>query len=211
MPRPPKITNEAILAAAREVFLAQGEGASTLDIAEKAGISEATIFKRFTTKQALFLKAIGITETAQYVKILTDRQPTAEIRFQLAEIATEILEFYRAVMPRVFMMMTQTKSSLPPFLPPPIRDGHLLAQYLDRAIELGYVKPCNSVTVAHAIIGAIHTYVMTQTIATKMPFPTPFVLPKLKEIEPTIFIDSLIETVWVGIAPDRHPGGLGSP
>jgi AcrR family transcriptional regulator len=45
MARPPKITNEEILAAARQVFLEQGEGGSTLEIAEKAGISEASIFK----------------------------------------------------------------------------------------------------------------------------------------------------------------------
>jgi Bacterial regulatory proteins, tetR family len=41
MPRPPKITNEEILVAARQVFLEQGESGSTLEIAEKAGISEA--------------------------------------------------------------------------------------------------------------------------------------------------------------------------
>jgi AcrR family transcriptional regulator len=57
MARSPKITNEEILAAAREGF-----GASTLAIAKKAGISEASNFKRFTTKQALFLAAIGVTE-----------------------------------------------------------------------------------------------------------------------------------------------------
>lgn len=40
MPRRPTVTNEAILEAARQVFLAQGFGASTVDIAKKAGISE---------------------------------------------------------------------------------------------------------------------------------------------------------------------------
>jgi Bacterial regulatory proteins, tetR family len=61
MARTPKITNEAILAVAQQLFLEQGEKASTLEIANKAGISEASIFKRFATKQALFLAAIGIT------------------------------------------------------------------------------------------------------------------------------------------------------
>ncbi len=65
MARPPKITNDEILAAARQVFLEEGMGASTLKIAEKAGIAEASIFKRFATKQALFLAAIGISETPQ--------------------------------------------------------------------------------------------------------------------------------------------------
>ncbi len=202
MPRPPKITNEEILAAAREVFLAQGESGSTLEIAEKAGISEASIFKRFSTKQALFLAAIGISETPQYVKLLSGQTPTAEIRSELTEICTQMVEFYQQVMPRVIMMMTQTKSALPPLVPPPLRDSQLFAGYLERAIDRGLLKPCDSMTVAHAIVGAIHNYVMTQTIATKIPFPLPFLLPNLKSIEPTIFINNLIETFWVGIAPD---------
>jgi AcrR family transcriptional regulator len=203
MPRPPKITNEEILAAARQVFLEQGESGSTLEIAEKAGISEASIFKRFSTKQALFFAAIGISETPQYVKLLSSQTPIAEIRSELTEILTQMLGFYQEVMPRVMMMMTQTKSSLPPMLPPPLRDAQLFAGYLDRAISQGHLKPCDSMTTAHAIVGAINSYALTQTIANKTPLPIPFVLPKLKSIEPTIFIHNLIETLWLGIAPDR--------
>jgi AcrR family transcriptional regulator len=203
MPRPPKITNEEILAAARQVFLEQGEGGSTLEIAEKAGISEASIFKRFSTKQALFLAAIGISETPQYVKLLSGKTSTAAIRTELTEICTQMMEFYQEVMPRVMMMMTKTKSSLPPLVPPPLKDAQLFEGYLDRAIAQGQLKPCDSMTVAHAIVGAVQNYVMTQTVANKIPFPIPFVLPKLKAIEPEIFIHNLIETLWAGIAPDR--------
>jgi AcrR family transcriptional regulator len=203
MARPPKITNEEILAAARQVFLEEGINGSTLEIAEKAGISEASIFKRFATKQALFLAAIGISETPKYVKILTDCSPTAEIRAELTEICTQMLAYYQEVMPRVFMMMTQTKSSLPPLVPPPLRDSRLIAAYLDRAIAQGFLKPCDAMTIAHAIVGSIQSYVMTQTIAAKIPFPIPFILPKLKSIEPTVFVENLIETLWAGISPDR--------
>lgn len=93
---------------------------------------------------------------------------------ELTEICTQMVEFYQKVMPRV-IMMTQTKSALPPF-----RDSQLFAGYLERAIDLGLLKPCDSMVVAHAIVGAIHNYVMTQTIAEKIPFPLPFILPKLK-------------------------------
>jgi AcrR family transcriptional regulator len=203
MPRPPKITNEEILAAARQVFLEQGESGSTLEIAEKAGISEASIFKRFVTKQALFLAAIGISETPQYVKLLSSQTPTAAIRLEITEICTQMLGFYQEVMPRVMMMMTQTKSCLPPLVPPPLRDAQLFAAYLDRAIAQGHLKTCDSMTVAHAIVGAINSYAMTQTIANKIPFPLPFVLPTLRSIEPTAFVENLIETIWAGISPDR--------
>jgi AcrR family transcriptional regulator len=202
MPRPPKITNEEILAAARQVFLEQGEGGSTLEIAQKAGISEASIFKRFVTKQALFLAAIGISKTPQYAKILASQTPTVEIRSELTEICTQMVGFYQEVMPRVMMMMTQTKSSLPPMVPPPLRDTQLFIEYLDQAIAAGYLKPCDAMTVAHTIVGAIQNYAMTSAIANNIPLPVAFILPKVKSIEPTIFIHNLIETLWVGIAPD---------
>ncbi len=200
MARPPKITNQEILAAARQVFLEQGGNASTLLIAEKAGISEASIFKRFATKQALFLAAMGITEVREWVDVLANDTPTAAIKSDLIEICGQMLEFYQEVMPRMFMMMTQGNSSHPPVVPPPpVRDTQLLAGYLDRAISQGYLRSCDTVTVAHMIVGAMTNYVVNQNIADKWPVGMP--LPEIHQIAPSIFIHNLIETLWVGIAP----------
>lgn len=206
MPRTPKITNEEILAAAREIFLAQGFGASTLEIAERAGISEASIFKRFTTKQALFLAAIGITETPKWVKALSSKIPTANIKTELTDICSEMLAFYLEVMPRVMMMMTP--NNLPPLIkstPPPVRDSQLLAGFLERAIERGYLRSsCNPTTVAHMLVGAITNYVAVQSITTHqmMDTPLPTVL-KHQVLEPSQFIQHLIETLWKGITLDN--------
>lgn len=205
MARPPKITNEEILAAARQVFLEQGINGSTLEIAEKAGISEASIFKRFATKQALFFAAIGISRTPQYAKILSAQAPNATIRSELTDICTQMLEFYQEVMPQVVMMMAQTKSSLPPQVPPPMRDTQLFVEYLDQAIIQGYLKPCDSTTIAHTIVGAIQNYSMVNTLTHKIPLPLPILMPnpnKLKLIEPAVFIENLLETLWSGIAPE---------
>jgi AcrR family transcriptional regulator len=200
MGRPPKITNEEILIAARQVFLEQGNNASTLAIAEKAGISEAAIFKRFATKQALFLAAMGITEVREWVNVLSNSTPTAAIKAELIEICGQMLDFYLEVMPRVFMMMTQANPPHPPVMPsPPVRDTYLLAGYLDRAIAQGYLKPCDTITVAHLIVGTMTHYVVTQNIVGKWPMASP--LRTIQQIEPTTFIHNLIETLWVGIAP----------
>jgi AcrR family transcriptional regulator len=201
MARPPKITNEEILAAARQVFLEQGGNASTLLIAEKAGISEASIFKRFATKQALFLAAMGITEIREWVDVLTSGTPTAAIESELIDICGQMLDFYQEVMPRVFMIMTQGNSPHPPVVPPPpVRDTQLLAGYLDRAISQGYLRSCDTITVAHMIVGAMTNYVIAQNIATKWPVALP--LPEIKPIDPSLFIHNLIKTIWAGIAPD---------
>lgn len=203
MARPPKITTEAIIAVARQVFLEQGSTASTLEIAEKAGISEASIFKRFLTKQALFAAAMGFSDSHSWVKVLSQGTPTAEIRTELTEICSQMLAVYQEIMPRVFMVMTQGKSMLPPPVPPPpMRDSQLLAGYLDRAIAEGHIRPCDSITIAHAIVGAINNYVMTQQVFDKLPDLVPKLL-QFKSVEPDIFIHNLIDMVWMGIEPKR--------
>jgi AcrR family transcriptional regulator len=200
MARTPKITNEAILAAAQQLFLEQGEKASTLEIANKAGISEASIFKRFATKQALFLAAIGITETPQWVKDLPRRQPTPAIKSELTELCQEMMAFYQQVLPRVLMMMAKNNSFLPPPLPPPpIRDTYLLTGFLEKAIKQGHLKPSSASTIAQMIVGAIVNYVITTTVAQNIPIPPTL---KPEPIDPDIFVASLIENLWTGIAPD---------
>lgn len=50
---------QKILEAAIEVFAAKGyNGATTSEIAQKAGVGEATIFKHFNTKKELFLRLV---------------------------------------------------------------------------------------------------------------------------------------------------------
>lgn len=196
MARPPKITNDEILAAARQVFLAQGMGASTLEIAELAGISEASIFKRFGTKQALFLAAIGITDTPTWLKAMSGKAPTANIKAELTEICREMLAFYLEVLPRVMMMMAP--GSLPPLMqspPPPIRDSRVLAAFLARAIDLGYLRAGDPQTIAHMLVGAINNYTIARTI--------PSVVPEPESIDPDRFIAQLIDTIWTGIAPEN--------
>jgi AcrR family transcriptional regulator len=199
MARTPKITNEAILSVAQQLFLEQGEKASTLEIANKAGISEASIFKRFATKQALFLAAIGITETPQWVD-LPRRQPTPAIKAELTELCQEMMAFYQQVLPRVLMMMAKNNSFLPPPLPPPpVRDTYLLTGFLEKAIEQGHLKSSNASTIAQMLVGAIVNYVITTTVSQSIPIPPTL---KPEPIDPDIFIASLIENLWTGIAPD---------
>lgn len=56
--RPKLIADAAVLAVARQVFREEGHAASTRQIAEIAGLSQATLFQRFGDKQRLFVAAM---------------------------------------------------------------------------------------------------------------------------------------------------------
>ena len=170
--------------------------ASTLEIAQRAGISEASIFKRFTTKQALFLAAIGVTETPHWVKVMSHKVPSADIKTELTSICGEMFVFYQKVLPQVMMMMAP--GNLPELTqspPPPIRDSQLLAEFLELAIEKGHLKPFNSTTIAHMIVGGITNYIAAGAVE-------PLLSSVLKSdmSESSQFVHNLIETLWAGIS-----------
>jgi AcrR family transcriptional regulator len=190
MPRPPKVSNESILEAARQVFLEQGIGASTLAIAERIGISEAAIFKRFLTKQALFMAAMGISQNPPWVKALTQATPTENFKAEVTEILRQMLAFYQEVLPQVIMMMQKGNHIQPPMPPPPVRDARLLASYLDRAITQGHLKPCNHRAIAHMIVGGINNYVLSQTLRRQNPQDFD---PNQPGLAPEEFIDGILD------------------
>ncbi|MEL6138651.1 MAG: TetR/AcrR family transcriptional regulator [Cyanobacteria bacterium J06628_6] len=206
MARPQKITNEEILAAARQVFIEQGLGASTSMIAERAGISEASIFKRFNTKQALFMAAMGIDPNPPWIKLITQQPPGSDMKARLRDIFGQMLEFYQDVLPRMMIMMANRTIPTPAqfFPPPPVRDSQLLADYLERAIAAGYLRPCNANAVSAMIVGGLVNYSMTRAIFTRFhdQLPIPLPMPLTMPAEPQQFVSDLAEVLWSGIAPD---------
>jgi AcrR family transcriptional regulator len=58
MGRHKRIDDADLLEVARTVFREQGQSASTREIAQRAGISQAVLFQRFATKDALFFASM---------------------------------------------------------------------------------------------------------------------------------------------------------
>src|SRR5688500_17788449 len=104
MPRPPKIRDEEILAAARAVFLEKGFAATTAEVARRAGIAEGSVFNRFPTKAALFQAAMRPTlEEPPWARLLVDRAGQGDLVENLVEIGVEVLEFLRQIVPVMMM------------------------------------------------------------------------------------------------------------
>ena len=144
MARPTSISTEHIVDVARRLFLERGSGVATSAIAEAAGISEGTIFKRFPTKESLFLAAMGLPQPT-FLECLPHKGGEGDVRDNLLEVAHDMLSFYENLMPRLMMMMTQGRSSpLSHFegmdVPPPVRIIVGLAAYLDEEHQRGRLR-----------------------------------------------------------------------
>ncbi|MEH1833336.1 MAG: TetR/AcrR family transcriptional regulator [Nostoc sp.] len=207
MARTPRITNQQILEAARQVFLQQGFGASTLEIAQQAGISEASIFKRFSTKEKLFLAAMGIPEKPPWVNELESLCGKGNFKENLINICFQIMEFYREVLPRV-MMLRSLGNPIPELEgkePKPMQEVKVLTAFLEHEINQGRLRPCDAKTVAHILLGSVMNYVFLEQISSQVTIPT-IELPlnsgdSTTEVSP--FVHSLVDIVWQGIAPSQ--------
>lgn len=98
MPRPRRINDATILTAAREIFIEKGHGATTREIAQRAGVSEGVLFQRYKTKADLFFAALA-PPTADPASILSIGEQTVGNIEALEEAALRILAYFRNTMP----------------------------------------------------------------------------------------------------------------
>ncbi|NET02640.1 MAG: TetR/AcrR family transcriptional regulator [Sphaerospermopsis sp. SIO1G2] len=194
MARIPKITNQQILDAACEIFLEQGFGASTLEIAQKAGISEASIFKRFSTKKELFFASMGIPETSPLGNKLDALIGKGNLKQNLIQLSLEILEFNRQVMPRL-MMLRSRGNSIPEIFTtedsPPSRNLKTFTKFLEREMEQKRLRSSNPEAIAMIFLGSLMNYVFLEQMQS----------PENITPEDKKFAEHLVDIIWAGIAP----------
>lgn len=144
MARRRHITDEEILQAARQEWLADPR-ASTARIAERIGLSEAAIFKRFRTKVGLMLKAFGVESGPPWAEIVDRGPDNRPLDEQLMEIGTEIEAFFRMLMPRVTVLKGVGLDPRDLFTgcgePPPVVGFKALRGWFERAQQAGLVDP----------------------------------------------------------------------
>ena len=159
------ITDEQILEAARNVFLAEGFGAQTSKIARLAGISEGTIFKRFPTKEALFRASLDLDMHANWHKLAKELIADWRGPEGMTILFEELLNFFNHLIPR---MMTVFGSSMKAGSPawdettsPRQRDLEMLKALIQAQIDAGRVRKVDPEDVANLIMGAMihHVFV----------------------------------------------------
>src|SRR5688572_4011200 len=136
MARPINIRDEVIVEAARKVFLERGFRATTIEVAERAGVSEGSIFKRFKSKLELFRAAME-QHLAQpdWIRSLGERVGKGDLRENLIALGIEFITFFRELMPLIVMAQANPGPDGLPMafdqpVPPPVRVLQQITAYI---------------------------------------------------------------------------------
>lgn len=199
MSRPRKISCEQIIETARKLFLQQGIGVSTAAIAKEMGVSEGLIFKRFPTKDELFLAAMCPPETT-LDQFIAARVGHGDVRQNIRELCNQVIGHLREVLPRMMLMFAHHCS--PPLewmknhpSPPPLRLLRQICRYLEEETNLGRIASNHTQILARILLGSLHNYVFLEIIGADRQVPLP----------QHIFVHELVELVWKGISDARTP------
>ncbi|MBA3548247.1 MAG: TetR/AcrR family transcriptional regulator [Nannocystis sp.] len=195
MPRPVSIKDQTITDAARAVFLEKGFGATTAEVAERAGVSEGTLFKRFRSKAELFQAAMH----PQFAELgwladLEARVGQGDLQAQLTELGTAGVAFFRQLMPLIMMSYANpAPNGLPEVLtrpdPPPLRALNRLTRYFEAEIRLGRLRPVDPEILARMFLGSLQQYVFFELLfqaQQTLPLPLP------------TFLRGMVATLWSG-------------
>jgi AcrR family transcriptional regulator len=204
MARPVSIKDETILAAAREVFLERGIQATTAEVAERAGVSEGTVFKRFRSKVDLFRAAMNDhLGEALWLRLLAERVGKGDLRENLFEAGMSIIAFFRNLLP--FMMMAWSNpgpDGLPAFLsapnPPPLQALKKLSGFFEAEMRAGRIRRHDPEVVARSFIGPLQNYVFFEIVHRAQAE-----LPLAQET----FVRGLVNLLWSGLEPGASSKG----
>lgn len=149
--RPGSERREEIIAAAQTAFVRSSfSGARTRDIAEAAGVNQATLFKHFPTKEALFEEAVikPLLDAMGNMYGSVEVYQTADTPAQMAEMAerstAQHLEKMQAILPllvtALFSDLRRGKALFGEHLDPLIRQrGEVLRPLVKHGMEPEFV------------------------------------------------------------------------
>ncbi len=175
MARTATITDEQILEAARAVFMDQGLKATTAQIAEQAGISEGSIFRRFSSKHDLFLAAMGLPEPPFFARLdgLAGKNSVEE---NLFAIGVQMVDFFTELVPK--MMMIASSGVIDESLRDadevmPVKGLRLISNYFDAEIKAGRLAIGDPEILARMFAGSLHHYAFAETVGINKFMPIP--------------------------------------
>ena len=192
MGRPPLISRDEIIAAAREVFLREGLSASIRDVAAVAGISEAAIFKRFTTKAALIVAAMAPPKPD--IGALLAPLDGGDLREGLNGVMENVADFFRQMLPLTLPIAMQSDVGLKAYVEelgenPATNLNAALAAKLTALINSGRMRKLQPFAVAGLIVATAHSLALFEIMGIHGGRSPPEV------------IRNMTDAIWFGVEP----------
>lgn len=195
MARPRRFTDEEILAVTQSCILEHGPSVSTTMIAEQLGVSQAALFKRFGTKEALIIRALRHTMQRNPVADLLAKGPTEEpIRDQLVTIGLGALTVMRRVVPCMTMLHAANLSpdeQTHAETKPAIQARILLTAWLQKAIQGHRISGIDPQILAVGFLGMLHA----------RPFREIIVGDTGLQCSDDEYVTNLVDALMAGITP----------
>jgi AcrR family transcriptional regulator len=163
MGRQKTISDDEVLRVARDIFRAQGHTATTREIAEAAGISEAILYQRFGSKNDLFFAAMHpLKPDAEALLGPTD--PPDDAHAYLRSVVVRLGRYFADVIPLALRVMTHP--SLDPARlarqriggPAVLREG--LAERLASLERRKRLRPLSAAAAARLLLSLAHDWAL---------------------------------------------------
>lgn len=157
--KPDPAKDQAILDAARDLFLEKGYGASIDEIAERAGVVKQTVYARFKSKEDLFATVIHATAEQLVAPLASDRERS--VRDTLVAIAEQ---YHQILLEPSRIQMARLMIAEAPKFPALARRYYeggpsyvcgRLAEYLEKATKRGALKVTDPMLAASQFFGMI--------------------------------------------------------
>jgi AcrR family transcriptional regulator len=190
MGRHKTISDHDVLCVAREVFRKEGHTATTRDIAEAAGVSEAVLYQRFQSKDDLFFAAMQ-PRGPDIEELLGQKDPPDDAHTYLRATVVRIGKYFADVIPLALRVMTHPSfdpASLvraQPTAAAVIRDG-LADRLTSLALRKQIVTPSAAVT-ARLLVSLAHDWALGRVLSPAGP--------PLRDRE----LKDLVDVVWEGL------------
>lgn len=191
--RPRQFSDLELLTTARRCFLEHGPGVSTGLIADELGVSQAALFKRFKTKQALMLEALAPGDRPPWIDEVEAGPDQRPVPVQLRELVERIDTYFSQMLPCIAVL--RAAGLAPDVLrgrevPPPVLAHRTLTRWFHRLHEQGRARIPQPQATAMAFLGALHArHMLGHVLGSHAPV-----------LEPD-FPQTLVDLLWGGIAP----------
>jgi AcrR family transcriptional regulator len=163
MGRHKTISDEEVLRVARDVFRRRGHTASTREIAEAAGISEAVLYQRFGSKDELFFMAMhAVGPDIDY--LLGPSEPSGDAQAYLQGVVVRLGQYFAEVIPLALHVMTHPSTKpaalarMQPRGPASIVDG--LAARLAQLARRKRLNVTSEVLTARLLVSIAHDWAL---------------------------------------------------